>query len=209
LPCPLWQNGYMPPPRRFCPVDGCGKPAHGQGLCNTHYRRKVRRGSPTPRLVGSVVDGKKICTSCGEDKPLSEYGVNRALPSGLSVYCKACVRQKQAERRERLGRAAVNAEAKAWREANPLYWRAGNNVRRARLRNLPNETVDPLVVFDRDAWVCQLCCVPIPRVVVFPHPQAPTVDHIVPLARGGHHLYANCQTACWSCNHRKRDRIAV
>lgn len=34
----------------------------------------------------------KVCTKCGIDKPLSEYGIQTANKDGLMYYCKECVR---------------------------------------------------------------------------------------------------------------------
>lgn len=33
-----------------------------------------------------------------------------------------------------------------------------------------------------------------------PHPKAPTIDHVVPLAEGGHDTRANVQLAHFLCN---------
>lgn len=43
------------------------------------------------------------------------------------------------------------------------------------------------------------------------HPRKATIDHVVPLWRGGDRGYANCQLACYSCNHGKGlgDRAAA
>lgn len=35
--------------------------------------------------------------------------------------------------------------------------------------------------------------------------QAPELDHIIPLSRGGSHTYKNTQLSCRSCNQLKRD----
>jgi 5-methylcytosine-specific restriction endonuclease McrA len=35
------------------------------------------------------------------------------------------------------------------------------------------------------------------------HPLQPTIDHIVPLWRGGARGYENCQLACYACNQKK------
>ena len=36
----------------------------------------------------------KICPSCGEAKPLAEFGKNRSLADGRSFYCLACNRER-------------------------------------------------------------------------------------------------------------------
>ena len=36
-----------------------------------------------------------------------------------------------------------------------------------------------------------------------------TIDHIIPLNRGGTHDLVNLQSMCLECNGRKQDRIAV
>ena len=50
---------------------------------------------------------RKICPSCGESKPVSEFGRNRSLGDGLSFYCLACNRERKRawslESRRRLG----------------------------------------------------------------------------------------------------------
>jgi 5-methylcytosine-specific restriction endonuclease McrA len=72
--------------------------------------------------------------------------------------------------------------------------------RYARLKNAYREPVDPHEVYDRDKWHCGLCGQPIPRVAIFPHPEAPSIDHVVPLALGGLHEMANVQAAHFRCN---------
>src|SRR4051794_35897204 len=36
----------------------------------------------------------KLCPSCGETKPPSEFGRNRSLGDGLSFYCRVCNRDR-------------------------------------------------------------------------------------------------------------------
>lgn len=80
--------------------------------------------------------------------------------------------------------------------------------RRARKRNAERvEAVDRLVVFERDGWACQICGEKVDRNAQVPDERAATVDHILPLARGGDHTYANVQTAHFLCNSLKGDRV--
>lgn len=189
--------------RRFCEIEDCGKPAHGHGMCLTHYRRSVRNGSPTYRMRGQVIDGKKICTCCGEDKSLDQYGVNRALRDGLMVYCKPCAAEKARLMREKTGRDVVNERARVYRSSNPYYWRSGNAERRARIYGQEHETIKPQDVFARDGWMCGICSGPIDRDLRYPDPMSASVDHVIPLVRGGLHVLANCQASHLVCNMRK------
>jgi 5-methylcytosine-specific restriction endonuclease McrA len=62
------------------------------------------------------------------------------------------------------------------------------------------EKVEPLVVLERHEGLCGICGEPV-------NPARFDVDHIVPLARGGEHSYANTQPAHPACNARKGARL--
>lgn len=78
--------------------------------------------------------------------------------------------------------------------------------RRARERSAYVEPVNRLTIFERDRWICQLCGKPTKPDAKVPHPLAPVLDHIIPLAAGGTHEQRNAQCAHFICNSRKRDR---
>ncbi|MFL6145619.1 MAG: HNH endonuclease [Labedaea sp.] len=60
-------------------------------------------------------------------------------------------------------------------------------------------------VAERDGFVCRLCWRPVNMVRVVPHPGAPTLDHKIPLARGGPDTESNIQLAHFLCNSTKSD----
>lgn len=66
--------------------------------------------------------------------------------------------------------------------------------------------ISPQYIYERDQWRCQLCRRKVHKGKAVPHPMAPTIDHIVPLAQGGTHEPSNIVTAHFICNVRKRDR---
>lgn len=75
---------------------------------------------------------------------------------------------------------------------------------RAKLRLVKVETVDPIKVFMRDGWKCQLCHRKLnPQDKGTYKDTAPELDHIIPLAKGGEHSYRNTQCACRRCNAEK------
>lgn len=78
--------------------------------------------------------------------------------------------------------------------------------RRALMRDAYISPVNRRQLFERDNWTCQICHEPVERDKVVPHPKAPTIDHVIPLARGGTHEMANAQCADFLCNATKSDR---
>lgn len=103
---------------------------------------------------------------------------------GVILCSKAC-----AKRRIRRTQIA-NGNRAAQRKAGKL-----------RLKGVTVETVNPLVVLDRDRWTCQLCGVRTPKKLRGSFDdRAPEVDHIIPIAQGGEHSYRNTHCACRRCN---------
>ena len=56
--------------------------------------------------------------------------------------------------------------------------------------------------------ICGICGQPVDKSLRFPHPMSPTVDHIIPIDRGGHpSAIENLQLAHFACNRQKSDRL--
>jgi hypothetical protein len=70
---------------------------------------------------------------------------------------------------------------------------------RAARHGVPYEPVNRLRVFERDGWICGLCSEPVAR-------EDASLDHVVPMSRGGAHSYANTQCSHLLCNIRKGAR---
>src|SRR5690625_4155836 len=55
---------------------------------------------------------------------------------------------------------------------------------------------------------CGICGHPVDFSLKSPHPMSPTIDHIIPIAKGGHPSdIDNLQLAHWTCNRQKSDKI--
>lgn len=93
-----------------------------------------------------------------------------------------------------------------WRQRYPAAAAAIDARRRMRVLVATVESFAPREVYERDGWVCQLCRLPIDPGVAWPDPMSPSVDHRVPLAKGGEHSMANVQAAHLGCNSRKHDQ---
>jgi 5-methylcytosine-specific restriction endonuclease McrA len=79
-------------------------------------------------------------------------------------------------------------------------------ARRCRQYGGRYEFIDKLAVFARDNWVCQLCGKPVDRDAQWPDPYSVSLDHRVPLSKGGDHLYENVQCSHLRCNQSKQHR---
>ena len=56
--------------------------------------------------------------------------------------------------------------------------------------------------------VCGICGNPVDKSLKFPHPLSPTVDHIIPIEKGGHpSAIENLQLAHFACNRQKSDKF--
>lgn len=56
--------------------------------------------------------------------------------------------------------------------------------------------------------VCGICGKPVDMSLKYPHPLSPCIDHIIPVAKGGHLSdMDNLQLAHWTCNRQKSDKL--
>lgn len=79
--------------------------------------------------------------------------------------------------------------------------------RRAQKRAVPVESFRHGDVYERDGWVCQLCTRPVEASVSYPDPMSASLDHVVPLSIGGHHVWDNVQLAHLDCNNKKQAQV--
>lgn len=56
--------------------------------------------------------------------------------------------------------------------------------------------------------ICGICGKPVDKSLKYPHPLSPTIDHIIPINKGGHPCdINNLQLAHFCCNRQKSDKI--
>ena len=106
---------------------------------------------------------------------------------------------------KRWSRKSGTAPAEEWTERR----RANYHRRRALKRNLPADMIMSADVYERDGWLCGICSGVVERDALYPDPKSPSLDHIVPLSKGGHHVLSNVQLAHLDCNVRKGDRDSI
>lgn len=62
------------------------------------------------------------------------------------------------------------------------------------------EAFTPRSVYERDGWACGICGDAIDPLSKWPDMMCPSLDHIVPLSKGGDHRPDNVRAAHWLCN---------
>ena len=157
----------------------CGRPP-----AKTTVGRLLKYCSPECRMRAGrkkkAVPTDKLCEVCG-----AQYIAKHPSRKYCSAYCRhrATTLRNKAKKRE-------NA-----------------HKRRCKTQGVEYRFVNPKRIFARDRLVCQIClssCDPTSR---FPDPLSPTLDHKIPLSRGGSHSEDNLQCAHWGCNAAKRDSL--
>lgn len=84
----------------------------------------------------------------------------------------------------------------------------GSHRKRARVAGARCETVNVFRVFERDGWRCYLCGCDTPKALRGTrNDNAPELDHVVPISKGGAHAYDNVRCACRVCNWMKGDSL--
>lgn len=76
---------------------------------------------------------------------------------------------------------------------------------RAEMYGVPWEKFTREAVFERDGWVCGICGDPVSPTAT--GPMKVSLDHIIPMSKGGGHTWDNVQCAHLRCNSIKRDKL--
>ena len=168
---------------------------------------------PQKSKTGKVEMPRKAdvpCVDCGRLTP-----TYRDSAPANRRRCGQCIPRRPARDpfdRWTCRRCGVECSRPATRGQRPKYCSAtcqrdhGKRRRQMVLLGAFVEDVDRVAVFEADGYRCYLCGKMTDRTKEVPHRRAPTLEHVVPLSKGGKHERANCRTACYRCNCAKRDR---
>jgi 5-methylcytosine-specific restriction endonuclease McrA len=82
-------------------------------------------------------------------------------------------------------------------------------ARRARLKEAYVESFHAKEIYERDNWTCGICDEPIDPASKLPDRMSASIDHIIPISKGGTHERANVQAAHLHCNVSKGAKLAA
>jgi hypothetical protein len=137
--------------------------------------------------------GRTACLPCEHGRPITH---GTCSTYGRGCRCRPCTDAASANavrnRRRRFADAGLPDDS--------------SYARRCRQYGGRYEFIDKLAVFDRDNWICQLCDKPVDKAAQWPDPFSASLDHRVPLSKGGDHLCENVQCSHLRCNNSKQNR---
>lgn len=163
-------------PTKTCTEPDCEDALRARGLCSTHYNRRYQ---PNRHAVAPT-----RCSICS-------VPIVRPISTGRRPVCSV-------ECRSALSGHDGSSTDYTW---------ATDAAQRARAAGaVVVELFDREQVFERDGWTCQRCGQAVSLEVDALDPNSATVDHVIPLSRGGEHTVANAQCLCLRCNSIKGDR---
>ena len=184
------------------------------------YRRSPKHLSAVAR--GSSAETANTCVRCG--------GSCRATTGGRVVVVCArpeCVREQQREYsaanrtctvhywncahcgKFHAGRKRMYCDSRCSNRAFNARRRADGRAaemsanRRALEKGAKISSARRLKVLEAADWVCHLCELPTNRYAVYPAPDYPVIDHVIPLSKGGEHAPHNWDCAHNLCNNRR------
>lgn len=202
--------------------------------CSGPVRGHTRLGGMTPVSIAHQSPlfsfPSKRCTRCGEDRPVDQFGRNKANRDGLQSWCRKCSLDHhykyQAAHPEK-----AREYAKRWKKKNPAAvrasgararaawtgreramaagyakaWKARNPDKNRAIRHArrARESSAPGSFSDtqlRARWDMW------GGLCWMCGDIADSLDHVIALSRGGTNWPANLRPACRSCNSRKQDR---
>lgn len=191
--CRVWASrhpGTLRPLDRRCPT------------CHSDMSERSTRATYCTTRCGDVARGQCLL----QPLPTREC----ALPD--------CSREFQPRRdgdrccSEKHGKLLWNRESRADGRQKPEPWTDARRDRyhRRRAQKKAASTGEPVLlaaIAERDGWRCSLRPRPVDPAVIWPDSMSPSLDHRMPLSKGGAHDPSNVYLAHLGCNSSKGDRL--
>jgi 5-methylcytosine-specific restriction endonuclease McrA len=150
----------------------------------------------------SILKGKLFCSQdCSRLHSLERAKRKLRARPAVTKRCANCNREFSAvlhPEKVFCSKRCSQASARRTRKAKERHYEYKRKYRKA-IATWPCERIRLAILRDRDKGMCWLCDKPVEDVAV-PHPSAPTIDHVIPIAKGGQHLYSNVRLAHFICN---------
>ena len=217
------------PEGTICKIEGCSNEVTAKFMCNKHYTMWTIHGDPKGgryeykiRKAITHSDGTRTCSECEKRLSIVNFHKDKNATDGYRSKCKKCridlvkkwyndnkERQAGREKTRRLSNPKKYAEKEALRYIKDRGKRIAlatehSHLRKARKKKTKTERgISKLALKKKFGSKCYYCgkemdfSVGVGR--IFNRDMA-TIEHLIPLARGGEHTFKNTVLACRHCN---------
>lgn len=155
------------------------------------------KGIVAPVFVRNGVEGK-ACVECLEWKPLERFARHETCAGGRRNICTTCAGQQAYANNPETCKRSVRYWQKNHPEQYKLIKRAGDRRRHGRKVKGKVSTKQLRALIKQYHGWCVYC-----------FDDADTIDHVIPLSRGGEHTIENLRPACSRCNFAKHTKTAM
>lgn len=210
---------HLSPDRRYCDRECLIRHSNERLAAARKLKRRAHRA-------------ERACLRCGTDislrRPNVKYCSKRcaeivygrrlavALPSAICAVPECGVSfqpHRRAQRccSEKHGKLLYNRESRADGRQPPEPWtdKRRDRYHRRRAQKKATSSGKPVLFAEiaaRDNWRCHLCGVDVDPSCPWPDSMSPSLDHVLPLSKGGQHDPRNVRLAHLRCNSAKGDR---
>lgn len=205
----MWKRSSLSP--QTCDLCGKAYQGHNRKYCGGECRQKAHH----ERLKMTTVE--RICKVCEMEFRTSKWKRSVCCSTECANAWRArrqadwpvvegeCMRCKEPFRR-RVHYVKVEVQSRYCSTQCLKRDQQAANLRGCRKRG--RKDLRPLLstIGARDGWVCQLCGEPVDARIIAPDKRCASIDHIIPLSRGGTNDAVNLQLAHYGCNSRKGNR---
>lgn len=217
------------PKNQVCLIQSCGRKVMAKNLCSKHWQMNNKHGNPNGGKYEMKVrkaidheDGTRTCSQCEQRLPISEFHKDKTATGGRRSKCKKCriehvkdwyqenkERQSGKEKDRRRSNVEKYTEKEALRYIKDREKRIGlatehSHRRKARkLETVVEKGISKKALKKKFGTKCYYCkkemdfSLGIGRKF---NKDMATIEHLIPLARGGEHTWENIVLACRHCN---------
>ena len=166
------------------------------------YNYTIKEKKPKPIYVSRKKFHKKICVVC--NKEFETYSKRQICCSKecllirhkkpLKEVNNICVWCGKEFKSNRIGKFCSRSCSTKCRDTNTLHnrpYKINNSKQNKVFRNLIGE---------RDNWICNICGNIVDKELKYPNPMSASLDHIIPLSKGGEHNENNVHISHLYCN---------
>lgn len=219
-PLPRRQLGKAGQPPKFC-GDECRsayKKAYAKRYfkANPHkWKASAERRSANPekhrayQAKWRAANREKIRAAARRASAKNKAERNAASERERKRLLQLRLRAADPDKARATARRSYAKHADKWRERSRQFAKTPKGrivgaayalARRARLAGVPSEPINREAVFARDKFICARC-------KQFVEPSQRSIDHRIPVSKGGSNTYDNVQLMHRVCNSRKRARM--